>query len=44
MKSDIYCPPISSDHSVGPVSALTSAEHIVAISLAWRMISILLCC
>lgn len=47
MQSDIYeshCSPISSDHSASPLSELTSAEHIVAISLAWGMISILICC
>lgn len=47
MQSDIYeshCSPISSDHSASPLSELTSAEHIVAISLAWCMISVLFCC
>lgn len=47
MQSDIYeshCSPISSDHSASLLSELTSAEHIVAISLAWGMISILICC
>lgn len=47
MQSDIYesyCSPISSDHSASPLSELTSAEHIVAISLAWCVISVLSCC
>lgn len=47
MQSDIYeshCSPISSDHSASPLSELTSAEHILAISLAWCVISILSCC
>ena len=37
-------PPISSDHGASPLSELTSAEHIVAISLAWCVISVLSCC
>ncbi|KAM3599439.1 uncharacterized protein V6R79_005570 [Siganus canaliculatus] len=39
MQSDIYeshCSPISSDHSANPLSELTRAENIVAISLACK--------
>lgn len=47
MQPDIcesHCSPISSDHRAGSLSELTSAEHIVAISLAWCVISVLSCC
>lgn len=43
MQSDIYeshCSPISSDHRAKSLSELTSAEHIVTISLAWYVISV----
>ena len=38
------CSPIRVDHSAGARSELTPAEHIVAISLAWCVISVLSCC
>lgn len=42
--SESRCSAISSDHRASPLSELTSAEHIVAISLAWCVIPVLSCC
>lgn len=47
IQSDMHesqCFPISRDHGDKFLSKLTWTEHIVAISLAWCMISVLFCC
>lgn len=36
--------PIGANHGVGPLSELSPAEHVAAISLAWCRIAVLLCC